>query len=253
VDIIIIGTGKVAYILAGNFIEAGHHVVQVSGRNKEKADKLAQHLNTDSAPIEKINTHAKIYLLAVSDDAIHEVSDSLPAVDGIIIHCSGNTPLDAISTKHQNTGVLYPLDSFSRNTLTSMNNTPLLIEGSNKSSLDTINKLAHSISNNVSELNSVNRAQVHISAVLTNNFITFLSSKAKSRLQNKNIDPDILNKLLETTLHNILQKEPSVYQTGPAFRNDLNTIEQHIKLLNDDPGLAELYKIISKELISSKK
>ena len=58
----------------------------------------------------------------------------------------------------------------------------------------------------------------------------------------------LLPLILETT--NRLQAfKPSEVQTGPAVRQDHQTIEKHLRLLNDYPSLKHLYKEITSSIL----
>ena len=73
-NIVIIGTGNAATVLGKKLCAAGHQIIQLYGRNKENAQKLAGLLK--SVPVSEwteILTTADIYLLAVADDVIEEV------------------------------------------------------------------------------------------------------------------------------------------------------------------------------------
>ena len=69
-------------------------------------------------------------------------------------------------------------------------------------------------------------------------------------LNNKNLDFEILKPLIKETVNKIHKLEPEKAQTGPAKRKDYNTINMHLKMLDEDKT-RELYKIIS-EMIARK-
>ena len=56
-----------------------------------------------------------------------------------------------------------------------------------------------------------------------------------------NIDFDILKPLIQETANKILLLDPTKAQTGPARRNDRDTINEHLKLLKND-DYKNLYK-----------
>ena len=111
---------------------------------------------------------ADFYIICVSDDAILEISDKLIFKDSIIVHTSGSTRIDILS-KHKNHGVLYPLQTFSKNRELSFKNIPIIIEASSKKVLNEIKKISLQLSKNVIVCNSDQRTLIHISAVFSNN------------------------------------------------------------------------------------
>ena len=60
---------------------------------------------------------------------------------------------------------------------------------------------------------------------------------------------EILLPLVKETISKALENGPSSSQTGPAVRNDLNTIEKHMKLLSFSPELQKLYGEITQSII----
>ena len=74
-NIVIIGTGNAATVLGKKLKEAGHHIVQVFGRDASAASNLAYQLDTESTNYwSVIRKNADFYLIAVADDAIAEVA-----------------------------------------------------------------------------------------------------------------------------------------------------------------------------------
>jgi len=247
-EVVLIGTGKLAFVLGQNILAAGHTISQVVGRNKIVGKQLSEILITPYSDLDNITPNADFYIILTSDSAIFETSKMLENNKGIVIHCSGNTSIHALDDKHHDTGVLYPLDSFPNKEFTTLKETPILIEGSNSKSTKVISTFANTLSGKVLNLTSEQRKVVHLSAVLTNNFITYLVIKAKSRLKEEGINEEILNKLLTTTYTNSLRDDYRSFQTGPALRDDTNTIEDHIKLLKNDKILEKVYKLISADI-----
>jgi predicted short-subunit dehydrogenase-like oxidoreductase (DUF2520 family) len=55
--------------------------------------------------------------------------------------------------------------------------------------------------------------------------------------------------LIKETISKALEEGPERSQTGPAVRNDLNTIEKHLELLSFSPDLQNIYKEITNSII----
>ncbi|MEJ7913181.1 MAG: NAD(P)-binding domain-containing protein, partial [Chitinophagaceae bacterium] len=72
-NIVLIGTGNTATILGKKFKEAGHTITQIFGRDASAASELAYILDSESTNYwSVVNKEADIYVLAVSDIALHE-------------------------------------------------------------------------------------------------------------------------------------------------------------------------------------
>jgi hypothetical protein len=59
---------------------------------------------------------------------------------------------------------------------------------------------------------------------------------------------DILKPLIQETAHKILTLSPKEAQTGPAKRNDTETINAHLSFLADE-NQKEIYKLLTKSII----
>jgi predicted short-subunit dehydrogenase-like oxidoreductase (DUF2520 family) len=81
--------------------------------------------------------------------------------------------LESLDDKNRK-GVFYPLQTFSKNKAVDFKTIPLCLEAENKTDLQLLQKIAHSISNAVYEISSEQRKALHIGAVFVNNFVNHL-------------------------------------------------------------------------------
>jgi len=61
---------------------------------------------------------------------------------------------------------------------------------------------------------------------------------------------EILKPLITETVSKAIDIGPARSQTGPAIRNDLNTIEKHLELLSFSPELQATYREITRSIIT---
>ena len=135
--IVILGTGNLAKHLYSAFIKAKNiDVAQVVGRNWEELEQFSKH-STISNDFDDI-ADADVYLIAVKDDAISEVSNYLSNKKGIVAHTSGAIGLNAIQPA--NKGVFYPLQTFTKGKAVDFSSIPICIEADEKKSLETTPK-----------------------------------------------------------------------------------------------------------------
>ena len=59
---------------------------------------------------------------------------------------------------------------------------------------------------------------------------------------------EVLLPLIDETARKVHSLPPKEAQTGPAVRYDTNVIDKHLKMLADDPQLADIYKLISTDI-----
>lgn len=247
-QVVIIGSGNVAYHLGFALSFTKHKVVQVIGRNKKQTHIIAN-INLSKAAFSFTQiSDADIYIIAVDDDSISGIVSKLNANDKIVVHTSGATSIDVLKSKFKNCGVLYPLQSINKNFKVSFRTTPFCIEASNKKTERQIIEFTKSLSDKIVRTNSAQRLKLHLAAVLVNNFTNHLYSEAYDLLVKSKLDFKLLLPLIENTIEKIKLSNPNEVQTGPAKRKDIGTIRKHLKLLSKDPGLKKLYSLITSEI-----
>lgn len=247
-SIAIIGTGNVATHLSKALKLAGFNITIVFGRDNKKAKELASIVGaTAYSDIKLLPTKVDVYILAVKDSAIQEVSLALPEVKGLVVHTSGIMPL-SILLKHKHSGVFYPLQSLSKNIEVDFSTIPILVEASQKSDMEKLISIANSCGAKSVEVDSEKRQVVHLAAVFANNFGNHLFHVAQQILATKNIPFEILQPLITETARKISNNNPIEMQTGPAARNDIETIEMHLKLLQQMPSYRQIYDILSQSI-----
>ena len=250
--IVIIGTGNTATVLGRKLKLAGHDILQVFGRNDVEAKTLASLLATNSAcDFDAIDPNAEIYLLAVSDDAIAEVSKSLPVKDKILVHTAGAVSIDMLKKTSSHYGVLYPLQSL-RKEMESLTEVPLHIDASDEQTLEKINALAKTISSQVTVSGDAERMKLHVAAVFCNNFTNYMYTLAETYCKNENLVFNHLLPLINETASKLAHHSPSKMQTGPAIRGDEQTIQKHEELLEGYEELLEVYRYLTQKISQHK-
>jgi len=245
ISVSILGAGNVATHLFKAFNSANNVVVcQWFNRN------LA-HIEYYKNQVEITNNlsnlkEADVYILAVSDDAIKEVSIKLPFNNKFIVHTSGGLTLHEMDKKNKR-GVFYPLQTFSKDVEVDFSEVPLCLEVENKSNLNLLKELAESIGSKHYKVNSDQRSSLHLAAVFVNNFTNQLYRIAHEITESTSVDFNILKPLIKETAHKIEELSPYRAQTGPAKRNDKKTIKKHLKMLKKEQH-KEIYELLTKAI-----
>jgi predicted short-subunit dehydrogenase-like oxidoreductase (DUF2520 family) len=189
---------------------------------------------------------AKCWILAISDDAIVEVANQihLENPQTLVLHCSGAFDTRGLQSIHLNSGVLYPLQSFSGLMEERQFQPPLLLSALQASSIDLLKKIAKGISPHIYWLEDEKRIHVHLAAVFVNNFTNLMYHSAYRIMEYNQLDPQILLPLIQQTVEKLKQMHPKDAQTGPALRNDESTIFTHMELLRTYPEyLLDIYRM----------
>lgn len=249
--IVVVGSGNVATHLARGFADVGCDIVQVYSHKLEHAKRLATSLDSCEAidKIDDIVKDADLYLIAVKDEAIREIARNMPKVRGVAAHTSGSIPLSVLSEVSDNTAVLYPLQTFSREAELDLSRVPFFTEAINEETQRMIDGYAYKLSKNVRHADSSQRKTLHIAGVLSCNFVNFLWDKTAEILSKDGYEFDVVEPLIRATLDKAIAIGPHDAQTGPAMRNDKQVMEEHAARLDDD--IAKLYREISQAIIKS--
>jgi len=245
IKIAIIGSGNVAQHLISAFSESDQaQVVQVFSRGKFESDNIRV--------VHKLHelAAADLYIIAVSDDAVAEVSSQLPFENRLVAHTSGSVSIDALHSKNRK-AVFYPLQSFSKNKPTNFKVIPICIETEFESDFDLLEKTANSISEKVFSISSEQRKSIHVSAVFVNNFVNHLYKIGNDICNEHGVPFEILRPLIRETSEKIMVLSPDDAQTGPAKRNDLHTINSHLEFLSDE-NQRNIYKILTQSIQNGK-
>lgn len=249
-----IGAGNVATHMAKALANSKIDISYIYSRNIQNANILANQLNaTATDNINNINSDSDIYIISISDNAIETVSEALSNVDGIVVHTSGATSIDALR-KHHRRGVLYPCMSFTKSIDFDFRTTPLLIEASDIATRDILMDIANKISDaKVMYATSEQRRKLHVAAVIASNFTNHLLHLADEYITRNGLDFELLKPLVKQTIEKALATNAYDAQTGPARRNDTKTIDSHLSLIADDEHLVHIYKTLTDSIINSYK
>ncbi len=243
--IILIGAGNVASQLTLALAERGHTLLQVWSRTAEHARKLAERVGAASlTELGEIFTDADLYLFCVKDDALPQVITAMPETGGIWVHTAGSLPMELFATRKSDYGVIYPLQTFSRNRELSFQEIPLFIEGSTPANAAMLEQLAQALSRNVYRLPGDKRKKLHLAAVFACNFVNHLYALSAEILNEEELPFDVLLPLIAETAAKVREMAPVAAQTGPALRGDEKVMQQHLDQLSD-PRLREIYRLLS--------
>lgn len=246
VSIVIIGSGNVAQHLITAFLQSNEmELVQVFSRQKEKVSNLIS-LDKIVSDYTEIKA-ADVYLLAVSDNAIAEVSAKLPFENRLVVHTSGSMSMEILADKNRR-GVFYPLQTFTKSKAVDFRVIPICLEAETENDFLTLKTVAQSISSRVESISSEQRKALHVAAVFVCNFVNHLYQMGQEICEEHHLSFELLQPLILETAQKITQLSPKEAQTGPAKRNDTTTINAHLHFLTD-ANQKEMYQLLTKSII----
>jgi predicted short-subunit dehydrogenase-like oxidoreductase (DUF2520 family) len=245
ISVIILGAGNVATHLYKAFNTAEHIVIkQWYNRSIEQLQSFKNTVEITN-DITSLKT-ADVYIIAISDDAIVDLSKALPFSNRLVVHTSGSVSMHDLDKKNER-GVFYPLQTFSKDVDLEFSDVPICIEIEHKSNLRVLNDLADAIGSTHYRVNSEQRSVLHLAAVFVNNFTNQLYRIGHEITESKSADFNILKPLIKETANKIETLSPYLAQTGPAKRNDKKTIKKHLKALEKDIH-KDIYELLTKSI-----
>jgi predicted short-subunit dehydrogenase-like oxidoreductase (DUF2520 family) len=234
-DIVIVGAGNVGTHLAEKMREAGFTICQLAERG------------------EAIVPGKDLYIMALPDAAMEEALTEMPLKDELLVHTSGSVPMEILNKYSENTGVFYPLQTFTKGRSIDMNKVPLLIEANRIDNENKLVEVARKLSNKVIVADSDRRLSLHIAAVFASNFSNHMYDIARRLMEEQELDYDLLSPLIMETAAKATALGPDKAQTGPAKRNDHEVIRKHLDMLKGHEAIKELYKRISDNISDQEK
>ena len=252
--IVIIGAGNVGCHLARKLHASGFKISQVAGRREKNVIKLATDLDASHClEFEKIITGQDLYIMALPDEVMEEILPRLPLTTELLVHTSGSVPMDLLQPYSENTGVFYPLQTFTRKRQIDLTEVPILLEANRIDNENMLMAVASKLSSKVEVIDSSSRLYIHIAAVFASNFSNHMYDIARNLLEEHGLDFDLMGPLILETARKAITMGPDEAQTGPAKRQDLNTMKKHADLLANNKAAKELYRLISESIIDKLK
>ena len=125
---------------------------------------------------------------------------------------------------------------------------PICLEATTSADLELLKQIAGSISKSVHFITSEQRKALHIAAVFVCNFVNHFYQQGEVICKKNNLDFELLKPLIQETAHKILELSPAEAQTGPAKREDMKTIENHLQFITDAKQRA-IYTLMTQSII----
>ncbi|MEN7547894.1 Rossmann-like and DUF2520 domain-containing protein [Rapidithrix thailandica] len=250
IKIAFIGAGNVAWHLAPALQAKGAQVVEVVNRSPEKALSLVEKLSSAKvkADLDFRNSEADWVFITAPDAQIEPLASQIQlAPRQVLLHTSGSQPLGILQNAHLQSGVFYPLQTFSKEKCIDFRKVHFYIEGSNTPVERKLLSLARKLSPLVSTATSQQRLGLHMAAVFACNFPNHLLLMAQSVMEQYELDFTALKPLVEEMVEKAFALGPEKAQTGPAIRKDTNTIQRHEALL-ESSAMQSVYQLLSQSI-----
>jgi predicted short-subunit dehydrogenase-like oxidoreductase (DUF2520 family) len=204
---------------------------------------LAAACNATWSPVPEFRSGNDIIIVSVPDRILPEVLASINCNEKtLVVHTAGSYNLELFPEKMQRKGVFYPLQTFSKNRNVSLQGIPIFIECSDSDDEALLGNFAENLGAKAYFIDAERRKLLHLAAVFICNFTNHMLTAGDVIATKADMPFDIFIPLLQETVAKAVTNGPLDSQTGPAIRNDINTIEKHLDLLSFSPELQKIYR-----------
>lgn len=251
IPIAMVGAGNLATHVARALYNRGFRIVQVYSRTTEAAATLAAEVEADyTTRIADITTQAQLYIVALTDTALTQLLPDLVQgrTHGLWVHTAGSIAASIWQGQTERYGVLYPMQTFSKQSAVDFTTIPVFIESSTEADTELLFSIARCLSGQVYRASSEQRKILHLAAVFTCNFTNHLYTLAHQLLSENQLPFEAMLPLIDETARKIHLLPPAQAQTGPAIRHDYDVINNHLSLLDIHPQMQTIYRIMTESI-----
>ena len=262
--IVFLGSGNVATHLSQALNHSmSDEVVQVYSPTAENAKTLAELMPCGyCTDINEVDVNADIYICSVKDSAQRQVwlalkkhfnESDVNLAEKIVVHTAGALAMDGedgLSSVFPNCGVVYPVQSFSKQRSVDLSHTPFLIEATIPSTLEKLRRLVATVSDRCYDATTRQRNALHPAAVFASNFANHMYAIAHRLMEKNGLPFDILIPLIQEPAQKVMEGTPVAAQTGPAVRGDEAVMSKQEKGLKENGNETELeiYRLVSQNI-----
>jgi len=244
------GAGRVGGALCRGLFRTGFRIDLIASKTAGSGRFLAESCSAYWSSDLIFPDTTDIIIVAVPDHRLKGVLEAIRCQPGTLIaHTAGSIGLDIFPEQDNPKGIIYPLQTFSQGRDVSFIDLPFLIEASDEHSSLILKNLVESIGGKVHFVDTERRRILHLAAVFVCNFTNHMITEGKDISARAGFSFEVLKPLINETISKALTIGPDNSQTGPAIRNDRNTIKKHFELLSFSPELQSLYKEVTMSII----
>src|SRR5437667_5654120 len=237
----IIGGGRAAWAFGSTWQRMGWPLAGIALRS---ASAISGLLETQRRSIDELASESDLLLIAVSDRATPEVAASIPQTKAIIFHPSG------ILTSGRGGFSLHPLKALPPvGEPSDLREALLVFEGAHP---NIARRIVDAAGARFAEIAPDQKVLYHAAAVFGSNYVAALLDIAEQLMGIEGVRDD-LAALAESAVANWRAHSGPERFTGPASRGDAAVLERHMAALQDQPELAQLYRLLATYIVASAK
>lgn len=259
-----IGAGRVGQSLARLLQMHGFAIGALVCRNMENATKAVRFVGAGVASTDmSAATRSRMVFLTVPDDLIASVCTKLSALslwrtEHVVIHCSGVLGVAALAAAQADGAAvlsLHPMQSVA-DPQTGVEILPgafFGLEGCERG-LASGMRLVKALNGKPLPLLPGTKDAYHAAAVLASNYIVALIDIAAHLMEKAGIERADAARALAVlgsgTIRNIQTYGIPAALTGPIDRGDIGTVARHLAVLQAEPDIEHVYKLLGRRVVS---
>ena len=245
-----VGAGRVAGNMCREIFKSGSKIDVVISESPANGKRLAEDCKALWSGNYFIPDTTDVIIVSVPDSRLKSVLALMKFKKSTVVaHTAGSLGLDVFPPEITSKGVIYPLQTFSKNRKVNFKSLPVFIEASDQNTSSALTYLARNLGSRVYFADTERRRKLHLAAVFACNFTNHMLTVGKELASEAGYSFEELKPLINETFLKAFEEGPENSQTGPAVRNDKNTIRKHLELLSFDRNLQKVYRDISTSII----
>ena len=261
IEVGIIGYGKVGRLFTRAFTGIGLPVKCILSRSQHGDTWLTERKIHVASRISQLPEGINFLLLCVPDRELPQLAQDIVAAGvvcqgAVIAHTAGAYSAEILAPVRQcGAAVLswHPLQTFTGSeTPECLNGVTFGIDG-DPGAVEIGGRIAVKLGGNPCRIAPSMRAQYHLGAVFACNMVTALLGIAIDLMRESGMSEDravqAVTPLILSTVSNISVRGLPDSITGPVIRGDIETIRNHLDILQTHQQIKEVYRLLCRHLI----
>lgn len=261
----IVGTGRVARVLAAALAPCSAAPPLLWGRNPARVDEALQGNGgaVAAADLVALTSACDLIAIAVADDAIPLVTEAMASASlnhrPFIFHVSGSSgtaPLSGLQRGGALTAAIHPAMTFTGDTVVELERLPtahFAVTGSSPAAITQGLALVQAIGATAVEISEAQRPLYHAALChAANHLVTLIAGASEALATAGAPDPGaFLAPLARAALENSLARGMSAL-SGPILRGDASTVASHLRAIErDTPSLLQPYSAMARATLEA--
>jgi predicted short-subunit dehydrogenase-like oxidoreductase (DUF2520 family) len=238
----IAGAGRLARAIGCLLRDSRQPLASIASRTPARAQAAAEFIGAgiEAVTYADLAKHTQRILIAVPDDALEPVADTLVIDRGIVLHtcgARGAEALDRLRARGVSCGAIHPLQTIPEGSgAAPLAGIHFAVSGDD-AAVQWAEQITTAAHGRILRVASESRPLYHAAAVMAGNYLVALLSAAEDLMDLAGVPRaqalEALAPLARASLENTLRRGPAGALTGPIERGDAATVARHLLALQE--------------------